>query len=98
MVDMDVTPKKLLITQMHESLLKNSTAFIEERHCRLFLVVSYNLYGYILLGILINFIFDSQTTLFIAKIAQSHLHYSPTSLVLKLVHFLFTAFLAKVLF
>ena len=41
-----------------------------------------------------NFIFDFQATLLISKIGESHLHYSPTSLVLKLLYILSTSFLA----
>ena len=43
---------------------------------------------------LINFIFDFPVTLLIANIAQSHLHYLSSSLVLKLQYILSTLFLA----
>ena len=43
---------------------------------------------------MINFIFDFQAILLFAKIAQSHLHYLSTSLVLKLLYVLSTSFLA----
>ena len=40
-----------------------------------------------------NFFFGFQATLLIATISQSHLHYLPTALVLKLMYFLSTSFL-----
>ena len=67
--------------------------YYKEKCCGVFLVVAQTLFGNIILRILINFIFDFQVILF-AKIAQSHLHYLSTSLVLKLLYVLSTSFLA----
>ena len=66
----------------------------EENCSGLFLVVTQTLPGSIILRIMINFIFDFQAILLFAKIAQSHLHYLSTSLVLKLLYVLSTSFLA----
>ena len=90
---MDITPKKLLIEQIHGHSLKKFTAFITKKNVAGCFWLLHRLFN-IFLRILINFIFDFQAMLLFAKIAQSDLHHLSTSFVLKLLYVLSTSFLA----